>query len=29
MRKTNKYGPTNFSLDKAFDSEEIHKVIHE
>ena len=29
IRKTNKYKPVGFSLDKAFDSEEIHKVIHE
>lgn len=28
IRKTSKYKPCGFSLDKAFDSEEIHKVIH-
>jgi len=29
IRKTKKYKPIGFSLDKAYDSEEIHKVIHE
>lgn len=29
IRKTKKYKPSGFSLDKAFDKEEIHKVIHE
>jgi hypothetical protein len=29
IRKTKKYKPVGFSLDKAYDSEDIHKVIHE
>ena len=29
IRKTKKYKPIGFSLEKAYDSEEIHKVIHE
>ncbi|MBM4242055.1 MAG: transposase [Euryarchaeota archaeon] len=29
IRKTRKYKPSGFSLDKAFDKEEIHRVIHE
>lgn len=29
IRKTKKYKPIGFSLDKAYDSEEIHTVIHE
>lgn len=29
IRKTRKYKPSGFSLDKVFDKEEIHKVIHE
>jgi hypothetical protein len=29
IRKTKKYKPIGFSLDRAYDSEEIHKVIHE
>jgi len=29
IRKTKKYKPSGFSLDKAFDEEEIHRVIHE
>ena len=29
IRKTKKYNPIGFSLDRAYDSEEIHKVIHE
>jgi hypothetical protein len=29
IRKLKKYKPSGFSLDKAFDKEEIHQVIHE
>lgn len=29
IRKTKKYKPSGFSLDKAFDKEEIHRVINE
>lgn len=29
IRKVKKYKPVGFSLDKAYDSEKIHKVIHE
>ncbi|WP_084270829.1 transposase [Methanobrevibacter cuticularis] len=29
IRKTKKYNPIGFSLNKTYDSEEIHKVIHE
>jgi len=29
IRKTKKYKPVGFSLDKAFDEEEIHRVINE
>ncbi|MEN4069362.1 MAG: IS5 family transposase [Methanobacterium sp.] len=29
IRKTSKYKPVGFSLDKAFDEEEIHRVINE
>lgn|GEM_PF-1476279 len=29
IRKASKYKPIGFSLDKAFDSENIHKIIHE
>ncbi|MDR2623055.1 MAG: transposase [Methanobrevibacter sp.] len=28
IRKIKKYKPIGFSLDKAYDSEKIHKVIH-
>jgi hypothetical protein len=29
VRKVKKYKPVGFSLDNAYDSEKIHKVIHE
>jgi len=29
IRKTDKYKPIAFSLDKVFDSEYVHRVIHE